>query len=88
MNKQLAARLAKRIDKTDGYRVTGIRCYGHGDYALDVVITESGDRIVINNSEQWGTRLRNAGETPCTDKQYSAPYYDYYYTDTYPTIRY
>jgi len=57
MNKRQAGRLVRKINKAAGYRVTGTRRYGRGDYALDIVYTESGDRFVINSGEQWTERL-------------------------------
>lgn len=57
MNAKQAQRLTKKINNTPGYRVTGERRYGHRDYALDVVITSTGDPLVINSPETWDDML-------------------------------
>ena len=58
MNLKEARALTRKIDKTSGYRVTGTRKYGHGDYALDVLLTKSGDRLVLSSVRQWEDRAR------------------------------
>ena len=57
MNARQAQRLTRRINKSSDYRVTGERRYGRGDYALDVVITSTGDPLVINSPEAWDDML-------------------------------
>ena len=58
MNLKEARVLTRQIDKTSGCRVTGTRKYGRGDYALDVLLTESGDRLVLSSARQWEERAK------------------------------
>ena len=54
MNAKTANRLAKIINQTTGYRVVGTRWYWDtDDYALDVIITATGDPILVNSFDEW-----------------------------------
>ena len=54
MNAKTANRLAKVINQTSGYRVTGTRFYFDvDDYALDIVETRTGQPSVINNPQEF-----------------------------------
>ena len=60
MNKREAERLARKIGRTPGVQVTGMRKYGPGAYALDCVDTRSGYPFVIHNAENWEEHQRAA----------------------------
>ncbi len=54
-----AHRLTRRIQQSPRFQVTSTRHYGGSSYGLDVLSQDTGDRLVIDSTRQWQSRLRS-----------------------------
>ena len=62
MNLKETREIIREIGQISDVRVTGVRRYGRGSYAVDCVYIHTGDSLVINSHGEWRERMAMGDE--------------------------